>query len=203
VSASSKTRRWVLGGTGGQARRQREGQRQDEPPARPSQTGVQPDSNAAVHPPIARPVPVPVSRPSPSVPSHSQCPVPVPASRPSPSVPSQSQRPVPVPVSRPSPSPAGGDERCPLDQKRILTLPRAVCSFFGRARRHVDEWIGSDALGNLATRSRRAGSSAQGAPCHLRRAIDSIVHDFEIRARPSLHGRGNNLENKSTARMTP
>jgi hypothetical protein len=89
------------------------------------------------------PVPVPVSRPSPSVPSQSQRPVPVPASRPSPGVPSQSQCPVPIPVSRPSPG--------PLDQKRIPTLPRAVCSFFGRARRHVDEWIGSAALGNLAT----------------------------------------------------
>jgi hypothetical protein len=50
------------------------------------------------------PVPVPASRPSPSVPSQSRRPVPVPASRPSPSVPSQSQRPVPVPASRPSPS---------------------------------------------------------------------------------------------------
>jgi hypothetical protein len=59
------------------------------------------------------PVPVPASRPSPSVPSQSRRPVPVPASRPSPGVPSQSRRPVPVPVSRPSPG-VPSQSRCPV-----------------------------------------------------------------------------------------
>jgi hypothetical protein len=62
-------------------------------------------------------VPVPVSRPSPGVPSQSRCPVPVPVSRPSPGVPSRQ----PACSGRRPPGRAG-DLSLPI-QKRIPTPP--------------------------------------------------------------------------------